>query len=79
MFGQLKEKNIAALQPFMSEQLVPLSNLGRTPTELIKSLRELQASYHRAGRSNEARFFTEKLKEYEGSVTTIPVLKPTGG
>jgi spermidine synthase len=69
MFGKLKDKNIALLQPFLAEQLVPLSNLGSTPAELTKALRELHASYQRAGRNKEARFFMEKISDYEGSLT----------
>lgn len=79
MFGQLKENNIAALQPFMTTQLVPLTNLGASPPELIKTLRELSASYQRAGRSKEARFFMEKLVEYESPATKAPIERPFGG
>lgn len=79
MFGQLKENNIAMLQPYMAQQMVPLTNLGASHSELTMALRELQGSYQRAGRAKEARFFMEKLSESEKSVTSIQAQRPIDG
>lgn len=66
MFGQLKEINLASITPFLSEQQVPLTNLGINSKELSHSLQELRDSYQRAGRLQEARFFMDKLSEMGG-------------
>lgn len=65
MFGQLKDNNIAALQTLANNQLVPLTNLGATPKEAAKALRELHNSYSRVGKAKEARFFYDKAREYD--------------
>ena len=65
MFGELKNQNLAALEKVAADQIVPLTNLGTSNATMAAALRELGMSYSRAGRGQEARFFMQKIREYE--------------
>lgn len=55
--GMFAEENMQALMAAMHQELIPLTNLGDSAAEVSRVLRELGASYYRAGKKSEANHF----------------------
>ena len=68
--GPLQMANIKALRQVSKKTILPLTNLGDRPPEIIRSLRELSNDFFSAGREEEAQFFRRRAMELMRSKQT---------
>lgn len=63
--GMFAQENMQGLLGAIHQEMIPLTNLGQSPSEISRVMRELGTSYYRAGKKQEASHFLREADRLE--------------